>query len=61
MKILKVNKSSDYSSYIGVADRHPLVSVIEYDRISPVPTTLNDYNVYGIFLRGDRLVDLTYG
>ena len=61
MKILKVNKPSDYSSYIGVTDRHPLVSVIEYDRISPVPTTLNDYKVYGIFLRGDSLVDLTYG
>ena len=61
MKILKVSKPSDYSSYLGVIDRHPLVSVIEYDRISPVPTTLNDYSVYGIFLRGDDLVDLTYG
>ncbi|MDE6637696.1 MAG: AraC family transcriptional regulator, partial [Muribaculaceae bacterium] len=61
MNILKVSKPSDYSSYLGVTDRHPLVSVIEYDRISPVPTTLNDYSVYGIFLRGDDLVDLTYG
>ena len=61
MKVLKVNSPSDYSSYLGVTDRHPLVSVIEYDRISPVFTTLNDYNVYGIFLRGDNLVDLTYG
>ena len=61
MKVLKVNWPSDYSSYLGVTDRHPLVSVIEYDRISPVFTTLNDYNVYGIFLRGDNLVDLTYG
>lgn len=61
MKILKVNRPSDYSSYLGVKDSHPLVSVIEYDRISPVYTTLNDYSVYGIFLRGDDLVDLTYG
>ena len=61
MKVLKVNRPSDYSSYLGVTDQHPLVSVIEYDRISPVFTTLNDYNVYGIFLRGDNLVDLTYG
>lgn len=61
MKILKVNKPSDYSSYLGVTDRHPLVSVVEYDRISPTFTTLNDYSVYGIFLRGDNLVELTYG
>lgn len=61
MNILKVSKPSDYSSYLGVKDRHPLVCVIEYDRISPVYTTLNDYSVYGIFLRGDDLVDLKYG
>lgn len=61
MRVLKVSKPSDYSSYLGVTDPHPLVSVIEYDRISPVLVTLNDYSVYGIFLRGDDLVDLTYG
>lgn len=61
MKVLKVNKPSDYSSYVGVTDRHPLITVIDYDRISPIPTTLNDYAVYGIFLRGDSLVDLKYG
>lgn len=61
MNILKVNRPSDYSSFLGVADRHPLVCVIDYDRISPVHTSLNDYGVYGIFLRGDKLVDLTYG
>lgn len=61
MKILKVKRPSDYSSFLGVTDRHPLVSLIEYDRITPVHTSLNDYGVYGIFLRGDKLVDLTYG
>ncbi|MDE6371388.1 MAG: helix-turn-helix domain-containing protein [Duncaniella sp.] len=61
MNILKVTRPADYSSYLGVTDPHPLISVIEYDRISPVPVTLNDYSVYGIFLRGDDLVDLTYG
>lgn len=61
MKILKVTRPSDYSSFLGVADRHPLVCVIDYDHISPVHTSLNDYSVYGIFLRDDELVDLTYG
>lgn len=61
MKILKVNKPGDYSAYLGVVDRHPLISIIEYDRISPVYVSLNDYSVYGIFLRGDDLVNLTYG
>ena len=30
-KILKVNNVSDYSHYVGAADRHPLVGVIDFD------------------------------
>ncbi len=60
-KILKVNKPGDYSSYLGQNDRHRLVSVIDYDAISPVRSSLNNYGVYGIFLRDDSSVDLQYG
>ena len=53
MKILTINTPSDYFSYLGLTDPHPLVSVIDYDSIAPIPTTLNDYKVYAIFLRED--------
>lgn len=59
--ILKVNNTGDYSSYLGQVDRHPLVSVIDYERLSPVPHTLNRYAVYGIFLHDEAAIDLTYG
>lgn len=60
-KILHVRNVADYSRWLGHADRHPLISVIDYSEVSPIRHSLNNYSVYGIFLRGDDLVDLTYG
>lgn len=60
-KILHVRKVADYSGWLGYADRHPLISVIDYSEVSPIRHSLNNYSVYGIFLRDDDLVDLTYG
>lgn len=60
-KILKVRTPSDFSSYHGLTDRHPLVSVIDFAEISPVRHTLNHYGVYGMFMHTNLSVDLTYG
>lgn len=60
-KILKVNTPSDYSRYHGIIDRHPLVSIIDYSRISPIRHSLNSYGVYGIFLQDNNDNGLTYG
>ncbi len=61
-KILKVSRPSDYSSWVGQTDRHPLVSVIDYEEVSPIRHSLNNYDVYGIFLRDDEeVIGLKYG
>ncbi len=60
-KILKVNNVSDYSSYVGHVDTHPLVSAIDYTKVSPIRHSLNHYGVYGIFFHDEMDVDLTYG
>lgn len=61
-KILKVDRPSDYGSWVGHTDRHPLVSVIDYEEVSPIRHSLNDYRVYGIFLRDDdEEIGLQYG
>ena len=59
--ILKVNSVSDYSAYHGLADRHRLVSVIDFEEISPIRHSLNQYGVYGLFMHKNLSVDLTYG
>ena len=60
-KILKVRNVNDYSSYLGCAGQHPLVCVIDYAEVSPIRHSLNNYSVYGLFLRDDDNVDLDYG
>lgn len=60
-KILKIRNVSDYSGWLGLTDRHPLVSVVDYAKASPVRHSLNNYSVYGIFFHDEADIDLDYG
>ncbi len=60
-KILKVRNVSDYSRWLGHTDQHPLVSVIDYTKVSPIRHSLNNYSVYGIFFHNEAEIDLAYG
>lgn len=60
-KIRKIKNVSDYSLYVGHTDRHPLVSVIDYAKVSPVRHCLNNYSIYGIFFHDEANIDLEYG
>lgn len=61
-KILKVEKPSDYSAWVGQTDPHELISVIDYSKVSPVRYSLNNYGVYGLFLQGKGAnMELVYG
>lgn len=58
---MKVKNVDDYSRYLGCPAQHPLVCVIDYTEVSPIRHSLNNYSVYGLFLRDDADVDLDYG
>lgn len=60
-KILKVKDVNDYAGYLGCARQHPLVCVINYAEVSPIRHSLNNYSVFGLFLRDDAAVELDYG
>ena len=60
-KILKVNNVNDYARYIGAPVLHPLVSVIHYDELEHCRHSLNNYDVFGIFIGDETLEELTYG
>ena len=60
-KILKVHSVNDYADYIGAPRLHPLVSVIHYDELEHCRHSLNNYDVYGIFIADEMLESLTYG
>lgn len=60
-KVLKVDRPGDFTSYVGAESRHPLVAVVDFENISPIPSSLNNYGVYGIFMHSEVRTDLTYG
>ena len=60
-KILRVHNVNDYARYIGAPELHPLVSVIHYDELEHCRHSLNNYDVYGIFIGDEELEDLSYG
>ena len=59
--ILKVHSVNDCARYIGAPVLHPLVSVIHYDELEHCRHSLNNYDVYAIFIGDETLEDLTYG
>jgi len=60
-KMLKVHNVNDYARYIGAPVLHPLVSVIHYDELEHCRHSLNNYDVYGMFIADETLENLTYG
>lgn len=58
---MKVKNVNDYGKYVGCAEQHPLVCVVDYAAVSPVRSSLNDYSVYGIFFHDEAELELAYG
>ena len=52
---------NDYARYIGAPVLHPLVSVVHYDELEHCRHSLNNYDVYALFIGDEELEDLSYG
>ena len=59
--ILSISEPNVYARSVQAPVLHPLVSVIHYDEVSPVHTSLNRYSVYGLFIQRNFPKNLTYG
>ena len=59
--ILSISDPNVYARSVHAPVLHPLVSVIHYDEVSPVHTSLNRYGVYGLFIQRNFPKNLTYG
>ena len=60
-KILYVERPGHFAEYVGAETRHPFVAVIDFEKISPIPSSLNNYGIYGLFMHSKVRDDLTYG
>lgn len=60
-KILNLDNPNVYARQTGAPELHPLLSLICYDEVSPVHTSLNNYGVYGLFIQREFPKNLSYG
>ena len=59
--ILHVTNPNVYARFVGAQELHPLVSVIRYDEVSPFRSSLNNDDVYGLFIQKNFPKNLNYG
>ena len=59
--ILQITDPNVYARSVNAPVLHPLVSVIHYDEVSPVHTSLNLYGVYSLFIQRNFPSGLSYG
>ena len=58
---ISVSDPNVYARHVHAPVLHPLVSVIHYDEVSPIRSSLNRYGVYGLFIQRNFPKNLTYG
>jgi len=58
---LSLSDPNVYARFLGAPVLHPLVTVIHYDEVSPIRSSLNRYGVYGLFIQRNFPKNLTYG
>lgn len=61
--IVNIATVSDYNAHWGIADRHPLVNVLEGSQVkNPIPNCLKNFGMYVVFLKDVICADyLKYG
>lgn len=59
--ILHITDPNVYARSVNAPVLHPLVSVIHYDEVSPIRSSMNRYGVYGLFIQRNFPRNLVYG
>jgi AraC-like DNA-binding protein len=59
--LLKIDTISQYNARMGVETLHPLVSVIDFSKVKPIPGSRNQFGFYCVFLKEVKCGDLKYG
>lgn len=60
-KILKISNPNVYAEFLGAPVYNSEVSIIHYDELGGFPNSLNNFNVYGLFIQREFPKPLTYG
>lgn len=60
-EIVRINSVNDYNQKVGVETLHPLISVVDFQKIEPFCYFRSQLGVYCIFLKEIKCGNITYG
>jgi AraC-like DNA-binding protein len=60
-EIIKLESVAEYNKMVGVETLHPLVSVIDFSKIKPIPQIRRNLNFYTVYLKDVVCGDMRYG
>lgn len=60
-EITKINSITEYNKLVGIETLHPLVSVVDFEKVEPFCYFRRQLGVYAIFLKDAKCGNMTYG
>lgn len=60
-QVLNINSVNDYVEYVGAEVLHSQIGIIHYDELQACRHSLNNYEVYGLFIIEESPYTITYG
>lgn len=59
--IVRINTVTEYNNLIGIETLHPLVSIVDFEKVEPFCYFRSQLGVYAIFLKESKCGNMTYG
>lgn len=59
--LLNLKTANTLASFYGLRPRHPLISIINFDELGPVPSVMCYYSIYALYLIRRLHSPITYG
>lgn len=60
-EIIRINTVAEYNKQVGVETLHPLVSVVDFEKVEPFCYFRTQLGVYAVFLKDSMCGNMTYG
>lgn len=60
-EITKINSITEYNKLVGIETLHPLVSVVDFEKVEPFCYFKSQLGVYAIFLKDAKCGNMMYG
>ena len=60
-EVVSINTVTEYNNQVGMETLHPLVSIVDFEKVEPFCNFRMQLGVYAVFLKESKCGNMTYG